>query len=245
MPPAEPPRITSFDFAPGRKLLRKYEIVSRVGAGWEGEVYKVRELATGIERAAKFFFPHRNEGNRAIAFYARKLNKLRHCSIVVQYHTQELITFRRQPITFLVSEYVEGDLLSRFLARQPKKRLTPFEGLHLLEAMARGVACIHHGGEYHGDLHAGNVIVRREGLSFAVKLIDVFYQGRPSAARIQDDVCDLIRLFYDAIGGRKHYAAQPPEVKRICCGLKRSLILAKFRNAGQLARYLATMPWES
>ena len=49
-------RITSFDLAPGRILVRKYEVLSLLGAGWEGEVYHIRELATGIERTAKLYF---------------------------------------------------------------------------------------------------------------------------------------------------------------------------------------------
>ena len=57
------------------------------------------------------------------------------------------------------------------------------------------------------------------------------------------DVIDLIRLFYDAMGGAKHYPRQPREVKALCKGLKRSLILKKFKSAGQLRRYLETMKW--
>lgn len=236
--------ITSFDFPPGRVLARKYEVISRVGSGYEGEVYKVRERATGIERAAKLFFPHRNQRNRAIVFYAKKLEKLRHCPILVQYHTQETITYKRQPVSLLVSEYVDGEMLEPFLARQPAKRLTPFEGLHLLYAMVLGVELIHQAGDYHGDLHAGNVIVRRRGIHFDVKLIDMFQQGRRSVERIQDDVNDLIYLFYQSLGGRKHYAKHPPVVKQICRGLRRTLILERFRTAGDIRRHLETMSWE-
>jgi hypothetical protein len=50
-------------------------------------------------------------------------------------------------------------------------------------------------------------------------------------------------MFYDALGGQKHYARQPAEVKAICCGLKRSLIIQKFRTAGHLRRYLESMEW--
>lgn len=49
--------IESFDLKPGRILARKYEILSRLGGGWEGEVYMIREKNTHIERAAKLFFP--------------------------------------------------------------------------------------------------------------------------------------------------------------------------------------------
>ena len=109
--------LDSFGLYPGRILARKYEVLSLLGAGWEGEVYKIREIATGIERAAKFFFPLRNPRDRAINFYAKKLHKLRHCPILIQYHTQEKIIFGRKPLTFLVSDYVEGELLSGFLLR--------------------------------------------------------------------------------------------------------------------------------
>lgn len=237
--------IDTFDLYPGRVLARKYQVVSLLGTGWEGEVYKVRELATGIERAAKFFFPKRNPRDRTVNFYAKKLHKLRHCPILIQYHTQEKIIFHRKPLTFLVSDYVEGELLSDFLARQPGNRLTAFQGLHLLHALATGIAMIHNLREYHGDLHTENVIVRRYGLGFDLKLIDMIHWGAPKPENIHDDVCDLIRIFYDAIGGQRYYARQSPEIKAVCCGLKRSLILKKFRTAGRLREYLETMHWQS
>ena len=136
--------IDSFDFAPGRILAKKYEVISRLGAGWEGEVYLVRETATDIERAAKFFFPQRNPKNRNLLFYAKKLHKLRQCTILIHYLTQETILFKGQPISFLVSDYVEGELLSDFLKRQPGQRLSPFQAVHLLHALAMGIEEIHH-----------------------------------------------------------------------------------------------------
>lgn len=214
-----------------------------MGRGWEGEVYMVRETSTGIVRAAKFWFPHRNPHNRAARFYAKKLHKLRHCPILIQYHTQETITFRDVPVRFLVSEYVEGELLCHFLARQPEKRLSSFQAIHLLHALAAGIEGIHQLHEYHGDLHDGNVIIRRYGLSFDLKLVDMFHWGPAKPENIHGDVFDLIRLFYDALGGQAHYSRQPAEVKAIICGLKRTLILKKYRNAGQLKRYLETMEW--
>jgi len=237
-------RITKFGFPSGMILAGKYEIVAQIGNGWEGEVYLLRECSTGIERAAKFWYPQRNPRNRTARFYARKLHKLRHCPILIQYHTQETIRFQGVPIRFLVSEYVEGELLSDFLARQPGKRMPVFQALHLLYALAAGIEKIHNLGEYHGDLHDENVIVRRYGLAFDLKLVDMFRWGQARPQNIHDDVCDLVRIFYDAIGGQKRYARQPPEAKAICCGLKRSLMLKKFRNAGQLRQFIETMQWD-
>ena len=62
--------VDAFDFQPGRLLAKKYEVVSKLGQGWEGEVYLVREQLTQIERAAKFVYPQRNPNNKAFTFYA-------------------------------------------------------------------------------------------------------------------------------------------------------------------------------
>jgi tRNA A-37 threonylcarbamoyl transferase component Bud32 len=236
--------IDSFDFQPGRVLAKKYEVISKLGEGWEGEVYLVREILTNIERAAKFFFPQRNPNNKAFKFYAQKLHKLRHCPILIQYFTQDTIMYRSVPITFLVSDYIEGELLSAFINRQPGKRLSAFQALHLLHALAKGIETIHHMREYHGDLHTDNIIISRFGLSYELKLIDMYYWGAARYENIRHDVVSLIRVFYDALGGQKHYAKQPPEVKAIICGLKNSLIIKKFKTAGQLREYLETMQWQ-
>ena len=236
--------IESFDLSPGRIIARKYEVVSKLGAGWEGEVYKICERNTRIERAAKLFFPHRNPRNKTSNFYARKLHKLRHCPILIQYYTEETITYRRLPITFLVSEYVEGELLSDFLKRQSGGRISPFQALHLLHSLVTGIEGIHRLREYHGDLHPQNVIVSSYGLGFDLKLVDMFHWTTPKRENRQDDICDLIRIFYDAIGGANFYAKQPTEVKTIICGLKRSLILDRFPTVSQLREHLETMRWK-
>jgi serine/threonine protein kinase len=150
--------VESFELSPGRVIARKYEVISLLGSGWEGEVYKIREKNTGIARAAKLFFPQRNIRNKTSNFYARKLHKLRHCPIVIQYYTEETIRFRGSLITVLVSEYVEGILLSEFLKRQPGKRISPFQAAHLLHSLVVGIEAIHRLREYHGDLHSENII---------------------------------------------------------------------------------------
>jgi len=230
-----------FNLKEGYVIAGKYEVLEKLGSGWEGEVYRVKEKTIGVERAAKVFYPR---GTRAPKFYARKLHKLRHCPILIQYHTGETIKLDGGKVSVLISEYVEGEILASFVRRQPGRRLPPFEGLHLLHELARGVEEIHRVREYHGDLHDDNIIVRRKGLSFNVKVVDMFDWGTPTAENIRDDVCDLVRIFYDCLGGKRTYWKQSPEIKYIVSGLKRSLITKKFRTAGHLRRHLENMEWE-
>lgn len=225
-------------------LANKYEIIELLGSGWEGEVYLIRERITGVEQTAKLFYPHRNVRDKASKFYARKLHKLKQCPIIIQYHARESINFQGINVSVLISEFVDGELLSEFLKRQPGRRLSAFQAIHLLHALASGIECIHELGDYHGDLHSDNIIVQRYGLGFELKLLDVFQWSAPRKLNIQDDVIDLIKIFYEALGGQKYYAKQPGVVKAICCGLKRTLISKKFRTAGQLKLYLEKITWD-
>jgi tRNA A-37 threonylcarbamoyl transferase component Bud32 len=233
----------AFGLGPGDRLAGKYVVVEHVGSGWEGEVYLVRERSTGIERSVKLFYPQRNPGNRTVRRYARKLHKLRGCSILVPYHNQETVRVGDRSVTLLVSDFVEGEPLATFLRRQPGKRLDFFQGLHLLHDLAAGVEPIHARGEYHGDLHDENIIIRRQGLGFEIKLLDMFSRDMPRGAAIRGDVHDMIRILYDALGGKRTYAGHPPEIRAVCCGLKRTLIDRKFRTAGQLRAYLTRLEW--
>src|SRR3954454_3216314 len=118
-----PGKVKRFDFPPGRSVAGKYVIEKPLGSGWEGEVYVITERNTGIKRAAKFYYPHRDPTGKAAIAYARKLDALRHCPILMQYHHQEIVSVRRKKVIVVITDQVEGQKLSEFLSSQPRHKL--------------------------------------------------------------------------------------------------------------------------
>lgn len=236
-------RISRFDLEEGTILAGTYVVEQRLGRGWEGEVYRVRERHTGIRRAVKLFFPQRNLRNVTLRRYAKKLEKLRRCEIVIKYHHTETVDYDGQSVACLVSELVEGPILSDYVASVAKQRLPPFEAVTLLHALAKGIEEIHLAREYHGDLHDQNVFIEREGIFFRPKVFDFFHRGKTKRSHMQDDVVDLARLLYDAVGGARAYRNQPHYIKDICCGLRNDLVRRRFPTVSHLRRYLESFPW--
>ena len=232
------------DLVAGQRLGAHYQVVEFLGSGWEGEVYKVREHATGIIRAAKLFYPRRTARKTRLVRYARKLFKVRTCPIVVQYHHRDTALVNDCKVDFLVSDFVDGDVLSRFLTYQRGNRLSEFEALHLFYAIVSGVEQLHFLGEYHGDIHSDNLMVSRRGLGFDVHLLDFYDLGRPTRAKIQDDVYDLIGILHEMIGGSAAYRNAGRLIKHIIKGRKRSLIRRRFRTAGHIRLALDNLPWD-
>ncbi|MGN6626091.1 MAG: protein kinase domain-containing protein [Tepidisphaeraceae bacterium] len=237
-------KIQRFDFESGRTVAGKYVIERPLGSGYEGEVYAIVEKVTGIRRAAKFYYPHRDPLGRSAIAYARKLDALRHCPILLQYHHQEIATVQGKKVTVVVSELFEGVKLSEFLAHQGESGLSTFEALHVLYTLVRGIAPIHARGEYHGDIHEENVMIRRQGIGFDVRLVDFFDLGKPTRKKIYKDVLNLVMVFHTIVGGREKYAEQPRVVKDIIRGLKDTLILERFHSAGDIQRHLEALSWE-
>ncbi|MCB0414922.1 MAG: protein kinase [Bdellovibrionales bacterium] len=237
-------RLTQIELPKDFKLSKRFSVIEKLGEGWEGEVYLIQEAHTGIERVAKVFFPHRNQKNKAARFYAQKLHKLRNCSILIHYLLQDQFRYKGHNLTYLISDFIEGETLDAFINRQPGKRLHFFQALHLLHALAKGLEEIHLSNEYHGDLHQENIIVQRTGLGFDLKVLDFYQWGKASAENKFHDVTSLIRIFYDSIGGAHFYPNQPSPVKEICCGLKKTLIRKKYKTASQLRIFLENLEWE-
>lgn len=231
-------RSEAFSLSPGRRIGRRYRVEHLLGAGSEGEVYRIREDQTGIRRAAKLFYSHRDPDRLLSVRHARKLERLRDCAIVLQYHHTEEVVVRGYKTVAVISELCEGEPLQQWVDRARGGRLPLYPALMLLHQLAVGLEQIHAHGEYHSDVHTENILVRGRGIHLEVKLIDFYDWGHPTRVKMREDVVQAVRVLYDALGGAARYPRLPAVAKRICCGLKRSLILERFPTASALRLHL-------
>jgi serine/threonine protein kinase len=232
-----------FNFKEGEVLLNKYKVLSLLGSGWEAEVYHVEEMATGIGRAIKVFYPKRNINNKVLNTYAKKLHRLKDCSLLIHYLTQEKIEIEGETVFFMVSDFVQSQTLQDFIKKQPKGFISQFEALHIINELAKGLEVIHLNKDYHGDLHSSNVLINRKGLGFDIKILDFHTQPGYKKDLIKDDTVDLIGVLYEMLGGVKRYKNLSPELKEIILGRKKTLILKKFPKVSDLRFYLENMTW--
>ena len=178
-----------------------------------------------------------------MVWYARKLNKLRHCPIVLQYHHTQLIQIRREKVLCLISDFCDGKQLEAWAASQRGGRLRPYIALHVLHHLVRGLEYVHGAGEYHADVHTENILIQPRGVSFELKLVDFYNWGAPAKYKQHQDIIDAIRLFYDILGGQAHYNKLTSEIRFICAGLRRDLLLRRFPTMSALRLHLETFDW--
>lgn len=234
----------AFDLPPGRRIGKHYEVVERLGEGTEGEVYRVVERETGIQRAVKLYHPQPRSRRDLGVWHARKLHQLRGCVIVLQYSHTEVVSIGRKPIRCLVSELLDGFVLETWIQAQRGGRLPAYLALNTLHQLARGLEEVHGMNEYHGDVHSRNIIVRPRGVHLNLKLVDFYDWGRSARRKQEQDVVDAVRVFHEALGGASAYRHLRPEMKQICLGLKPSLILRRYPTMSALRLHLESFEWE-
>ena len=148
---------------PAGTKLGPYEVLSPVGAGGMGEVYRARD--TRLERtvAVKVLPRHLSssaEIRQRFEREAKTISRLSHPHICALYDVG-----REGDVEYLVMEYLEGETLAERLARGPLPRETVLRsGVEIADALDKA----HRQGIVHRDLKPGNVMLTRSG----VKLLD-------------------------------------------------------------------------
>lgn len=139
------------------ELPQRYEKIRRLGRGGGGEVWEVRDRATGRSYALKLLAEEASEREMdALVREAVALSGLEGLGV------PRVIRFGRLPNsgrTYLVREVVEGESLEAFLSRGADPRVA----VEILARAAEQLTVLHRAGLLHGDVKPANVIVEPEG----------------------------------------------------------------------------------
>ncbi len=159
--------------APGTKL-GPYEVVSPLGAGGMGEVYRARDTRLDRTVAIKILATHLSsdpELRQRFDREARAISSLQHPNICTLFDVGH-----QDGIDFLVMEFLEGESLAERLSRGP---LAIEQTLRIGMEVADALDKAHRQGIVHRDLKPGNVMLTKSG----AKLMDFgLAKPKPSLA---------------------------------------------------------------
>ena len=145
------------------RQLGPYEIVSAIGAGGMGEVYKARDTRLDRTVAIKVLPEHVASDpdlKQRFEREAKAISSLNHPHICTLYDIGS-----QDGIDFLVMEYLEGDTLAQ---RLTKGALPLDQALKVAVEIADALDKAHRQGITHRDLKPGNIMLTKAG----AKLLD-------------------------------------------------------------------------
>ena len=150
------------ELSPGATLSH-YRIISKIGAGGMGQVYRALDTELGRPVALKFLFTElASNPSRLNRFIqeAKAASALNHPNILTVYEIG-----RAEGTTFISTEFVDGVTLRQHMRRHLKL----IEILDIAIQIASALVAAHAAGIVHRDIKPDNIMIRSDGL---VKLLD-------------------------------------------------------------------------
>jgi serine/threonine protein phosphatase PrpC len=152
------------DLAPGM-TFEGYDILRELHAGPRGQVYFVRDQASGATAVLKTPSVNFEDDKAYIDAFAREewIGRL----VASPHIVRVLPPARPRRSLYTVTEYVDGQTLRQWMRDHPKPPVE--EARSIIEQIAAGLRAMQRKDIVHADLKADNVMIDRHG---SVKLID-------------------------------------------------------------------------
>ncbi|MCA1643109.1 MAG: serine/threonine protein kinase [Acidobacteria bacterium] len=219
-------------FVPGVALAERYRIISLLGRGGMGEVYRADDLKLGQPVALKFLPASLSQDEEALGRLYREVRVARqisHPNVCRVYDVGET-----EGQHFLSMEYIRGEELASTLRRFG--RLPADKAAEIARQVCAGLAAAHKTGILHRDLKpanvmiddAGNALITDFGLAALAEEIrgNDAYSGTPaymspeqlSGAELtpRSDIYSLGVVLYELFTGKRAFeAATLPELIRL------------------------------
>ena len=158
----------------GQELLNRYQIVSVLGSGGMGEVYRARDLRLDRDVAIKLV---NVKGSGLHSMAERFRREIRSVASLSHPNVMTLYDFcESEDLVFAVMELVEGKTLRSLMG----KSLDQDEVLVIAQGIAEGLGAAHAKGLMHRDIKPENIMVLDSGHA---KILD-FGLARPAAPNV-------------------------------------------------------------
>ena len=149
---------SSAGLEPGAVIRKKYEILSEIGRGGMGVVYRARHLIWNEEKALKVLVASVSEGQpglKSLMAEALVMRQLQHPHIV----RVEDADYTEDDQPFVVMEYVEGQSLRQKLDREGP--LAPELALQIAAQTCSALSAAHQKGIIHRDIKPQNLLLAK------------------------------------------------------------------------------------
>jgi Tol biopolymer transport system component len=189
--------------------LGPYEIISPLGAGGMGEVYRAKDTRLGRDVALKILpesFARDADLLHRFEQEARAVAALNHPNILALFDIGQHSEGQHNGSPFLVSELLEGESLRALLDRGalPQRKTIEY-GVQI----AQGLAAAHEKGIVHRDLKPENIFVTRDG---RIKILDFGLAKLAQKAGADPDEVTLAHTAVGVVMGTASYMA-PEQVR--------------------------------
>jgi serine/threonine-protein kinase len=214
-------------FATGTTLLGRYRIVSALGKGGMGEVYRAEDLRLRQPVALKFLPRDLLDDPDRLARLHKEVRIAREVSHPLVCRVHDIAEVDGE--AFLIMEFIGGEDLDSLLRRIG--RLPEDKGVELARQLSEGLAAVHEKGIVHRDLKPRNIMIDGRG---QVRLTDFglaahagsippadFRSGTPAymapeqlaggLATEQSDLFALGLVLYEMFTGRRPFPARNRE----------------------------------
>ncbi|MBC7772106.1 MAG: protein kinase [Pyrinomonadaceae bacterium] len=159
----QPPSDDDTVFSPGSMLAGRYRIISRLGKGGMGEVFRAEDLKLGQPVALKFLPRSFSSDPRRLSRFRDEVRTSRQVAHpnVCRVHDMGEVDTPGGMLHFLTMEYIDGEDLSSLLRRIG--RLPHDKAVQVARQMCAGLAAAHTAGVLHRDLKPANVMLDGRG----------------------------------------------------------------------------------
>ena len=152
----------------GLTLAGRYRLVSKLGQGGMGSVWRAEHLTLGIPVAIKLIDPSIAQSEEALARFRREAQA---AAELRSSHVVHIIDYGVDNGTpYIAMEMLEGESLAARLSRVG--RLEPKEAAAILSQVARALTKAHQQSIIHRDLKPENIFIVQEGDDQLVKVLD-------------------------------------------------------------------------